>query len=82
VNRSVTATIVKIVIASLLVGFALTFFDITPQGVLQTLGGTVKSIFEMILGFFRWALEYILIGAIVVVPIWLALWAWRKFRGR
>jgi len=29
-----------------------------------------------------WAVEYILIGAIVIVPIWLVLVLWRKFRGK
>jgi Na+/H+-dicarboxylate symporter len=82
VNKSVTSTIVKIVVASLLVGFALTFFNITPQGVLEALGGTAKSVFEIVLRFFRWAMEYILIGAVVVIPIWLFFWAWRRFRGK
>jgi hypothetical protein len=80
--NNVTSTIVKIAVASLIVGFALTFFDITPQSLLENLGGTVKAIFELVLRFIRWAAEYILIGAVVVVPIWLAMWAWRKFRSK
>lgn len=77
----IVSTVVKLLVASLLVGFVLTFFNITPQGALEALGGTAQSIFETVLRFLRWAMQYVLLGAAVVVPVWLALWAWRQFRG-
>ena len=80
--HGIVSTIVKLLVASLVVGFVLTFFDITPESVLHTLGGTAQSIFETFLRFLRWSLQYVLVGAAVVVPIWLLMWAWRQFRGR
>jgi hypothetical protein len=76
------STLIKIAVASLLVGMALSFFGLDPLSVLEGLGETAKKIYEVILGFLRWAVEYVLIGAVVVVPIWLALFAWRRFRGK
>lgn len=79
-QKSVFSTIVKLAILSLLVGMALAFFDITPQKLLQNLGSTVIQIYELVLRFFRWAIEYILVGAVVVLPIWFALYLVRVAR--
>ncbi len=70
-DKSVVSTIVKLAIISLLVGVALAFFDISPRSLVENLGGTVVEIYEVILRFLRWAMQYILLGAVVVLPIWL-----------
>lgn len=70
-DKSVVSTIVKLALISLLVGIALAFFDISPRALVENLGGTVVEIYEVVLSFFRWAAEYILLGAVVVLPIWL-----------
>ena len=68
---SAVSTIIKIAIFSLLVGLALAFFDISPRSLVENLGETVVDIYEVVLSFFKWAFKYILLGAVVVVPIWL-----------
>jgi hypothetical protein len=70
-DKSVVSTVVKLAIISLLVGVALAFFDISPRSLVENLGGTVVEIYEVILRFLRWAVQYILLGAVVVLPIWL-----------
>ncbi|MEE8333738.1 MAG: DUF6460 domain-containing protein [Alphaproteobacteria bacterium] len=79
-QKSTFSTVVKLAVISLLVGMVLAFFDITPQRLLENLGSTVIEIYRLILRFLRWALEYILIGAVVVLPIWLALYLVRVAR--
>ncbi len=79
-QKSTFSTVVKLAVISLLVGMALAFFDITPQRLLENLGSTVIEIYRLILRFLRWSLEYILIGAVVVLPIWLALYLVRMAR--
>ncbi len=79
-QKSVFSTVVKLAVISLLVGMALAFFNITPQSLPENLGGTVIEIYRLVLRFLRWALEYILIGAVVVLPIWLALYLVRMAR--
>ena len=79
-QKSTFSTVVKLAVISLLVGMALAFFDITPQRLLENLGSTVIEIYRLVLRFLRWALEYILIGAVVVLPIWLALYLVRMAR--
>ncbi|NKB19562.1 MAG: hypothetical protein GKS01_03360 [Alphaproteobacteria bacterium] len=69
--NSAVSTIVKIAIISLLVGLALAFFDISPRSLVENLGETVVDIYEVVLSFLKWSLKYVLLGAVVVVPIWL-----------
>lgn len=79
-QNNVFSTVVKLAVISLLVGMALAFFDITPQRLLEHLGSTVIEIYRLVLRFLRWAIEYILIGAVVVVPVWFALFLIRVAR--
>lgn len=74
--------IVKILIGSLLVGMMLMFFDMRPEEFLGMLGDAAKSIFQILVNIVEWAVPYILLGAVVVVPIWLIVVLWRYFRSR
>lgn len=80
--KNAMSTIIKIAVASLLLGLLLSFFSVSPRNLLEGLGSTALEIFDIIAGMLAWAVEYILVGAIVIVPIWLILVLWRKFRGK
>ncbi|MBL4906899.1 MAG: hypothetical protein JKX94_05550 [Sneathiella sp.] len=68
--KNVGSLIVKLIIGSFLVGWALTFFDITPLDLLKDLTGTIGQIYSTALSTVRWAADYILLGAVIVLPIW------------
>ena len=73
-QKSAISTIVKLAIVSLLVGFALVFFGIEPADLAKSLGSTVVKFYELVLSFLRASMKYVLIGAVVVVPIWLVFY--------
>ena len=73
-QKSALSTIVKLAIVSLFVGFALVFFGIEPADLVKSLGSTVVKIYELVLEFMRASMKYVLIGAVVVVPIWLVFY--------
>ena len=73
-QKSAFSTVIKLAIISLLVGFALVFFGIEPADLVKGLGGTVVSIYELVLEFLRSSMKYVLIGAVVVVPVWLVFY--------
>ena len=79
-TKSATSTAIKIAVASLGVGLILSLFDIKPQDLMRNLGETVVEIFNLMVGVVEWSVPYILIGAIVVVPIWLIRVAIRMTR--
>jgi hypothetical protein len=81
-RRSIGGTLLKLFILSLVVGIVLSVFDIDPEGLLGAFGGTAGSIFRVLVDALEWAVPYVLIGAVVVVPIWLILTALRMARRR
>ncbi|GEO36732.1 hypothetical protein SAE02_08800 [Skermanella aerolata] len=61
--------IIRILVLSLIVGLAISFFDINPMGILNDTWDTVLAVGGLFKGVADWALPYILVGAVVVVPI-------------
>lgn len=80
--RITVGTVVKLLIVSLIVGFVLTSLSIAPQDVLQFGIDTARKIFDWCVDMFGNAITYILIGAVVVLPIWLIIYLLRFIRGR
>ncbi len=68
--KNVGSIIVKLLIFSFLVGWLLTLFDITPLDLLKDLTGTIGEIYSTALSTVRWAADYILLGAVIVIPLW------------
>ncbi|MBO6827129.1 MAG: hypothetical protein JJ879_13060 [Sneathiella sp.] len=69
-SKNAGSLIIKLLIGSFLVGWMLTWFDITPLELLEDLTGTIGEIYALALSSVRWAADYILLGAVIVVPIW------------
>lgn len=76
--------IVKVIVLCFVVGFALSVFDIDPAAIVTNTWATVRDVGELVAGVVRWALPYILVGAVVVVPIAAVslLLRWRRTRRR
>lgn len=71
--KGIGSTIVKLLVASLLVGLVMRWFDITPRSLIANFGETVERMFGTLASFAGWAVDYILVGAVIVVPIWLVV---------
>ncbi len=78
--RNLGATLLRLFILSLTIGLVLSVFDIRPESLLGAVGGTVEGVFNVIAGVVEWAEPFVLIGAVVVIPIWLNLTAIRIVR--
>lgn len=76
------STIVKLALVCLFVGFLLVFFGIDPVALMQNFPEAIQSIFEVVADLIRWAVPYIMLGAVVVIPIWLVFFLLRVARGR
>ncbi|HYG91549.1 MAG TPA: hypothetical protein VD978_35445 [Azospirillum sp.] len=61
--------IVKVVLLCFVVGFALSVFDIDPASIITNTWATMREIAQLAVGVVRWALPYILVGAVIVVPL-------------
>lgn len=78
--RITLATVVKLVVASILVGAAMAFFDVQPQDVWRWLADRIGAVLADIHHYASRALTYLLLGAVVVVPIWVLFYLWRAIR--
>lgn len=81
-NRSWSGSIIRVLLLCLVVGLVLSVTGLSPESLLSGLGSTVERIFKLLVDMFRWAVPYILIGAVLVIPIWLVLVIWRVARRR
>lgn len=71
--HSVVWTIIKLAFVCFIVGVLLAFFEVDPVSLMRNFPDAISSIFEVLLGWTRSAVPYIMLGAIVVIPIWLVL---------
>ena len=72
--RNWGSTIVRILLLCLVVGLVISVFGISPEGILSLLGTTAERIFLTVAGVVQWAVPYMLIGAVVVIPIWVVVY--------
>lgn len=77
--QNVIGTIFKLLLASLILGFVLNFFEIDPKDLLQNFGETIQNLFAWAGDFVAASVQYVLVGAVIVVPIWLIVFLFGKF---
>jgi Domain of unknown function (DUF6460) len=70
----------KILIASLLVGYVLSSLNITAEQVLNDVGVTPEKIFLWLQKSMKWALPNIMLGSIIIVPVWIVIYLFRPPR--
>jgi len=61
-------------------GLLISFFDINPKELLANYGETVQDIFALAVRLIEWPVKYDLLGAVVVIPIWLIFFLINKAR--
>ena len=82
-SKRVTAgTVIKLALASLLVGWLLSVLGVTPQDLVARFSGLATGLWDTVRDFLGWAGAYMLLGALVVLPVWLVLYLWRRLRAR
>jgi hypothetical protein len=75
-NR-LTRTVVKVVVASLIVGTILGHFGITTDELIKTAGLSTERIQELARQGVAWALPNLLLGSVVIVPVWFLFYLFR-----
>ena len=70
-------TVIKILIASLVVGAVLNHFGVTPDQLIAQVGLTRERLEELARQGFDWALPNVLLGSLVIVPVWFLIYLFR-----
>jgi hypothetical protein len=73
-------TLVKVAVASLIVGTVLAHFGITTEQVIHEFGLSQDRIMELARQGITWALPNLLLGSLVIVPVWFLIYLFRPPR--
>ncbi len=86
VNRflggSPLAVLIKLVLVSILIGVVLQALGLDPWDIMTSIRRLFRNIWEMGFDAIRWLWSYFLLGAVIVIPIWLIMRIFNAPRGR
>jgi hypothetical protein len=71
------STMFRLIVLSVVVGVVLALFGLSPLELLDSLRVTLLRLYHMGFSAFGWLFQYFLLGAVIVIPIWLIgrLWS-------
>jgi len=75
------SVIFRLVLLSILIGVILEVLGLDPWNIIESLKTLVQRIWDMGFDVVRWLWRYLLLGAAVVVPIWLIVRLMRAAKG-
>jgi hypothetical protein len=76
------AVLMRLILISVLVGVILSAFGLDPWDITRSIERLIRTIWNMGWDAFHWLWRYFLLGAVIVVPIWLIMRAVNAPRGK
>jgi hypothetical protein len=76
------AVLGKLILLSILIGVVLSALGLDPLNIFASLQRLVRDVWNMGFDAVRWLWQYFLLGAVIVIPIWLILRFVRAPKGR
>ena len=70
-------TLVKVTVASLIVGTVLAHFGITTDQLMREFGLSPDRALELVRQGVTWALPNLLLGSLVILPVWFLVYLFR-----
>jgi hypothetical protein len=67
------AVLGRLILISILVGVVLAALGLDPFDILQSIERLIRSIWNLGFVAFRWLWLYFLLGAVIVIPIWIIM---------
>jgi len=74
--------VLKLIIWCLVIGLLLAFFNATPEGVYAWAGETGRAVATWFWEFGQTIGPYVVMGAMLVLPIWGIMYIWKWFKTR
>ena len=76
------AVLARLFLVSILVGVILSALGLDPFDIVRSIERLFRSLWDMGFDAFRWLWRYFLLGAVIVIPIWLIMRMVNAPRGR
>jgi hypothetical protein len=65
-----TTGLLKLLFASMITGALMNLFGLSAENLLAKIGQTPEQLWIMVVAFISWAIPNILLGAVIILPIW------------
>lgn len=82
VGDSPLAVLFRLILVSILVGVILSALGLDPFDIVHSIERLIRSIWNMGFDAIRWVWRYFLLGAVIVIPIWIIMRLVNGPRGR
>ena len=82
VGTGVAGIALRLAVISLVVGVVLSALGINANNLFYSINVLARRIYDIGFGSIEWLLHYMVVGAMVVVPIWLVAWLLGGLRTR
>jgi hypothetical protein len=76
------AVLARLVLVSILVGVVLAALGLDPFDIVRSVERLIRHIWDMGFDAIRWLWRYFLLGAVIVIPIWIIMRIFNAPRGR
>ena len=76
------AVVVRLILLSVLVGVVLSVLGLNPLNIFESFRALIQGIWNMGFDAVRWLWGYFLLGAVIVIPVWLLMRLVNAPRGR
>lgn len=76
------AVLVRLILVSVLVGVILSALGLDPFDIIRSIQRLARTIWDMGFDAFNWLWRYFLLGAVIVIPIWIVIRLINAPRGR
>ena len=76
------AVVGKLILLSILIGVVLSAFGLDPLNIIESVRTLVVRVWDMGFEAIAWVWRYFLLGAVIVIPIWLLTRIFGTPRGR
>ena len=76
------AVIGKLILLSILIGVVLSAIGLDPWNIVESVRRLLRTVWDMGFDTVLWLWQYFLLGAVLVIPIWLIMRLVRAPRGR
>ena len=76
------AVLGKLILLSILIGVVLSALGLDPLNIFSSIDRLIRQIWNMGFDALRWVWQYFVLGAVLVIPIWLIMRLVRAPKGR
>jgi Domain of unknown function (DUF6460) len=82
IGGSPARVVVQLIAMSFVVGIILSVLGVSPYDIVNGLQQLARRVYNMGFGTLEWVFRYFLLGAVIVVPVWLIMRLFRLGRDK